>query len=198
MPLDNTMEYKELIDLMRRNRSYRRFDQSYRVTPGELDRIIEAVRYCASGRNMQPLKYREVEEPAETAAVFPLLAWAGYLKDWAGPEEGERPTAYLVQCLDRNLAQDCMCDDGLQLEALTLAAVSLGLGCCIIKSFDRAGLVRALGLPANLEPLYVLAIGRPVEEVEIEDMSDGDVRYYRTPDAVHHVPKRALSELIVR
>ncbi len=197
MPLDNTMEYKELIDLMRRNRSYRRFDQSYRVTPGELDRIIEAARFCASGRNMQPLKYRRVFAPGECARVFTLLVWAGYLRDWDGPEENERPAAYLVQCLDRNLAQDCMCDDGLQLEALTLAAVSLGLGCCIIKSFDRAGLIRTLGLPANLEPLYVLAIGRPVDEVEIEDMRDGDVRYYRTPDAVHHVPKRALSELTV-
>lgn len=192
------MEYKELIDLMRRNRSYRRFDPSRAIGPEELDSIISAACFCASGRNMQPLKYRRVFAPGECARVFPLLAWAGYLKDWNGPEEGERPAAYLVQCLDRNLAQDCMCDDGLQLEALTLAAVSLGLGCCIIKSFDRAGLVRALGLPANLEPLYVLAIGRPVEEVEIEDMSDGDVRYYRTPDAVHHVPKRALSELIVR
>lgn len=192
------MEYKELIDLMRRNRSYRRFDPSRAIGPEELDSIICAARFCASGRNMQPLKYRRVFAPGECARVFPLLAWAGYLKDWDGPEEGERPTAYLVQCLDRNLAQDCMCDDGLQLEALTLAAVSLGLGCCIIKSFDRVGLVRALGLPANLEPLYVLAIGRPVEEVEIEDMRDGDVRYYRTPDAVHHVPKRALSELTVR
>lgn len=192
------MEYKELIDLMRRNRSYRRFDPSRAIGPEELDSIISAACFCASGRNMQPLKYRRVFAPGECARVFPLLAWAGYLKDWNGPEEGERPTAYLVQCLDRNLAQDCMCDDGLQLEALTLAAVSLGLGCCIIKSFDRVGLVRALGLPANLEPLYVLAIGRPVEEVEIEDMRDGDVRYYRTPDAVHHVPKRALSELTVR
>lgn len=192
------MEYKELIDLMRRNRSYRRFDPSRAIGPEDLDSIISAARFCASGRNMQPLKYRRVFAPGECARVFPLLAWAGYLKDWNGPEEGERPAAYLVQCLDRNLAQDCMCDDGLQLEALTLAAVSLGLGCCIIKSFDRVGLVRALGLPANLEPLYVLAIGRPVEEVEIEDMRDGDVRYYRTPDAVHHVPKRALSELTVR
>ncbi len=192
------MEYKELIDLMRRNRSYRRFDPSRAIGPEELDSIISAACFCASGRNMQPLKYRRVFAPGECARVFPLLAWAGYLKDWNGPEEGERPAAYLVQCLDRNLAQDCMCDDGLQLEALTLAAVSLGLGCCIIKSFDRVGLVRALGLPANLEPLYVLAIGRPVEEVEIEDMRDGDVRYYRTPDAVHHVPKRALSELTVR
>ena len=44
----------------------------------------------------------------------------------------------------------------------------------------------------------VLAIGNPREEIAIETVGDdGDVRYWRDEDGVHHVPKRALEELIV-
>lgn len=191
------MEFKELIELMKRNRSYRRFDASRKVSSDELDEIIEVVRYCPSARNMQPLKYRKVTSRQELDTVFPLLKWAGYLTDWDGPVPAERPTAYLVQCLDTTLSQNCLCDDGLQLEALTLAAVSRGMGCCIIKSFDVPELVKYLNLPAHLKPMYVLAIGYPVEKVVIEDEKNGDIFYYRDAEAVHHVPKRPLAELII-
>lgn len=131
--------------------------------------------------------------------MFPLLGWAGYLKDWPGPEEGERPAAYLVQCLDTDLTRDCMCDDGLQLQAITLGAAAMGLGCCIIKSFNGGRLREALAIEERYEPLYVVAIGRPLEKVVIEDMAPGseDIKYYRTPDATHHVPKRQLPELLI-
>lgn len=192
------MNFNELSDLMKRNRSYRRFDASRKISDHELDQLVNVARYCPSGRNMQPLKYRKVFSQRELDQVFPLLKWAGYLTDWDGPAPEERPTAYLVQCLDTTLSQNCLCDDGLQLEALTLAAVSCGLGCCIIKSFDIPALLAALGIPEHLKPLYVLAIGHPVEQVAIEDIRDNDIHYYRDADAVHHVPKRPLPELLIQ
>lgn len=191
------MNFNELLDLMKRDRSYRRFDATMAISSDELDKLVNVVRYCPSARNMQPLKYRKVFSQEELDQVFPLLKWAGYLTDWDGPAPEERPTAYLVQCLDTTLSQNCLCDDGLQLEALTLAAVSRGLGCCIIKSFDIPALTSALNLPDHLKPLYVLAIGHPVEKVAIEDIHDNDIRYYRDSAAVHHVPKRPLPELLV-
>ena len=57
-----------------------------------------------------------------------------------------------------------------------------------------------LKLDNRFLPRYVLAIGYPAEDVRIEDMSgekDADFKYYRTPDGIHHVPKRPLSELII-
>lgn len=191
------MNFNELSDLMRRDRSYRRFDATRTISDQELDELVNVVRYCPSARNMQPLKYRKVFRKEELDQVFPLLKWAGYLTDWDGPSPEERPTAYLVQCLDTTLSQNCLCDDGLQLEALTLAAVACGLGCCIIKSFDIPALTAALGIPGHLKPLYVLAIGHPVEQVVIEDIHDNDVRYYRDSAAVHHVPKRPLPDLLI-
>lgn len=193
-------KFEELQELLRADRSVRRFDESRRVCETDLRAIVELTRYCASGRNMQPLKYRIVCDPAECDAVFPMLAWAGYLADWAGPEMGERPVAYIVQCLDTQYGENLLCDDGLHLQAITLGATAKGIGACIIKSFNVAGVVEKLGLADGLKPLYVLALGYPVERVEIEDTdgsADADIKYYRTADGVHHVPKRPLSELLV-
>lgn len=192
------MEYKELKELMKRNRSYRRFDESRRVSSEELEEIVDLCRYVASGRNLQPMKYRLVATQEECSKLFPSLKWAGYLPDWDGPEEGERPAAYIIQCLDTSLTTQPLCDDGLQLEALSLGAVSKGLGCCIIKSFNKKDIKECLNISEELDPQYVLAMGRPVEEVILEDMIDGDAKYWRTPDKVHHVPKRRLEEILVK
>lgn len=194
------MEYQEFRSLLERNRTYRRFDGSWRVSDADLCRLVELTRYCASGRNLQPLRYRPVTGETECAAVFPTLAWAGYYKEWAGPAEGERPTAYLVQCLDTRLTASCLCDDGLQLEAITLGATASGLGCCIIKSFNVKVLREVLRLPEYLTPLYVVALGKPAETVVLES-TDGtpcaNIEYYRDAQGVHHVPKRPLQELVI-
>lgn len=192
--------FEVLKELLKKDRSYRRFDENHIVDRETLLRIVELTRYCASGRNLQPLKYYIVNDGETSEKIFPLLKWAGYLQDWDGPENGERPSAYLIQCLDTTLTKNYLCDDGIQLQTLTLGAVAQGLGCCIIKSFDSIKLKEILGMPDHLEPLYVVAIGRPVEKVVIEDMDltdNRDIKYYRTPDGIHHVPKRALDELVL-
>ena len=183
--------------LLEKDRSIRRFDESRPVSPGQLLQLIDLTRYCASGRNLQPLKYRLVATPEECSRVFPLLAWAAYLSEWPGPEVGERPTAYLVQSLDTRLTQSCLCDDGLQLQAITLGATALGLGGCIIKSFNLTALRQTLALPDWATPLYVLALGYPKETVRLTGVENGNIKYSRNPEGVHFVPKRQLEDLII-
>ena len=185
-----------LKDLLLKNRSCRRFCQKERIPADELRRWVDNTRYCASGRNLQPLKYVLVHSEEGCAEVFPLLKWAGYMPDWDGPEEGERPAAYIVQLLDTTLTENPLCDEGLQLQALTLSAVEAGYACCIIKAFQADALHKVLHLPSHLKPCYVVAVGKGVEEVKLETMKDKQVRYWRTPDKVHHVPKRALEEIL--
>lgn len=190
-----------LQELLKRNRSVRRFDETRKIDRSILCELVSLVRFTASGRNAQPLRYHIVNGDENCNAIFPLLAWAGYFKNWDGPEPGERPVAYLVQCLDTRIGgSNCLCDDGLQLEAITLGATICGLSGCIIKAFNPNAVSLALGLPEYLIPRYVLALGFPKEQVVIEDMDgsdSADFKYYRTPDGVHHVPKRPLEELIV-
>lgn len=194
------VNFDQLRELMMKNRTVRRFRENEMVTPETLRKLVELTRFCPSGRNAQPLRYLIVTEEAERDTIFPLLKWAGYFTDWDGPEKGSRPAAYLIQCLDTDFGANCLCDDGLQLEAITLGMHTLGLAGCIIKAFDHVTLKSRLKLPANLEPRYVLALGYPAEEVVIEEMSgekDADFKYFRTPDGRHHVPKRPLNELLI-
>lgn len=197
---DNTVSFTALRDLLKADRTCRRFDEGREIGPDTLRSLVELCRFTASGRNAQPLRYRLVWDAGIRGRLFTSLAWAGYFKDWDGPAPGERPAAYMVQLLDTSFGANCLCDDGLQLQAITLGATALGIANCIIKSFDRAAVKETLALPDYLEPRYVLALGYPAETVVIEDMDgtrEADFKYYRTADGVHHVPKRPLDELIV-
>lgn len=194
----NTVTIDALEALLRADRSVRRFDASRRIHSNVLRRLVALTRYCASGRNLQPLKYLPVTDPSRCDAMFPLLGWAGYYAAWAGPSAAERPTAYLVQCLDESLTGNAMCDDGLHLQTISLGATALGLGCCIIKSFDAQKLSALLGLPDTMRPLYVLAVGYPAEKVKIVDMDEsGDYKYFRDADDCQCVPKRSADELLI-
>lgn len=194
------IDFESFRRLLIADRTVRRFRENEPVSDESLISLVELTRYCHSGRNAQPLRYFVVNDPETCEKVFPTLKWAGYFKDWDGPERGERPVAYLIQCLDTHYGSDCLCDDGLQLESICLGMQTLGLGGCIVKAFNAPMLSDALGIDARYKPRYVLAIGYPAEEVRIEDMNgdeDADFKYYRTSDGVHHVPKRPLSELLI-
>lgn len=195
------MNYQELNSfehLLLADRSVRRFKSDVEIQRELLERLVGLTRYCASGRNLQPLRYRIVDSPEEKDAIFPLLKWAGYYTEWDGPELAQRPAAYLIQCLDTNLTENCLCDDGLHLQAITLGATALGLGACIIKAFNAPALTEVLDLPEQLKPLYVLALGVPDEETMIVPMADGDYKYFRNEADAQCVPKRSLEELIIK
>lgn len=193
-------DFNKYRELLQKDRSVRRFEGNREVEEEALCKLVELTKYCASGRNLQPLKYRIVFSRNEREEIFPLMAWAGYLTDWPGPEDGERPTGYLIQCLDTRLTRNCLCDDGIQLQAITLGATAMGLGACIIKSFKVDEVKKKLDLPEWAEPLYIIALGYPKEEIRIETTDgslDADIKYYRTQDGIHHVPKRPMKELLL-
>ncbi len=181
-----------------KSRSYRRFYQDQRIPQEDFLTMVDAARVSPSGKNIQPLKYFIVSDTDLCDRVFSTLAWAGFLTDWDGPEEGERPSGYIVQLLDTNIATATICDEGITAQSILLQATELGWGGCIIASVKRDTLREILSLPAHLQIKNVLALGRPKEQVVLEDMQDGEYRYWRTPDAVHHVPKRSLEEIIIR
>jgi nitroreductase len=187
-----------LRDLLKQNRTYRRFDQTVKIAQEELEEWVAQVRFCSSGRNAQPLRYVIVNSDAMCEQVFPQLAWAGYLTDWSGPEEGERPSAYLIQLLDTRIVENCLCDDGLQIQTILLNAVEKGFGGCIIKAFKNEALREVLHLPEYMKIMYVIALGKPKEQVVLEEMQGENYKYWRDTEGVHHVPKRSKEELIFK
>jgi len=189
---------KMLAELVRKNRTYRRFYQDVPITRETLEELVDLARLAASGGNRQPLKYLLVCEPEKNALLFPQLVWAAYLKDWSGPEEGERPTGYVIILGDTEISKDFGIDPGLSCQNLLLGAVEKGLGGCILASINRKKIREIFNIPERYEILYVVALGKPKEEVVIEEVGpDGDIKYWRDENQVHHVPKRALKDIII-
>jgi nitroreductase len=187
-----------LRDLVLRNRSYRSFHQDVAVDMDTLRELVDLARLSASAANVQPLRYILSCDPARNSIIFSHLAWAAYLKDWPGPSEGDRPAAYVVVLEDTRLGHPLRCDHGIAAQSILLGAVEMGLGGCMIGSVDKKGLRQSLEIPDGLEILLVLALGRPKETVVLEAVgADGDIKYWRDSDGGHHVPKRALNEIIV-
>jgi len=187
----------KLEELLSRNRTRRRFDQTYQVDHAILERLVSFARLSPSGANRQPLKYIIVNKPEDCSRVFPYTAWAAYLKDWPGPADGERPSAYIIVLGDTQISESFGVDHGIAAQSIMLGAVEAGLGGCIIASVRKEGLRKELSIPERFEILLVLAIGKPVEEVVVEKIVNGDVRYWRDEKNVHHVPKRDIDELIL-
>jgi len=186
-----------LRDLVYRNRSIRRFDESQNIERSTLVELVELARHTASAANLQPLKYILSCDVETNTLIFPCLRWAGYLKDWDGPGPGERPSAYIVILGDTRIARAFDCDMGIAAQTMLLGAVERGLGGCIIATLSRETLRAGLGIPDHCELIAVIALGRPAEQVEIEPVGpSGEIKYWRDAAGVHHVPKRALSDII--
>ena len=185
-------------DLIRKNRSCRRFYQDFAVGRDTLEGLVNLARLSASAANRQPLKYILSGKPETNAAIFPCLTWAGYLKDWPGPDEGERPSAYIVMLADTRISRKIDCDHGIAAQSILLGAREAGLAGCIIALVDRKRLCERLGIPAVLKILLVIAIGKPREVAVIETIGPDDgIQYWRDKKGVHHVPKRKLADIIV-
>lgn len=188
------MELKELVI---RNRSCRRFSQTERLTTAMVAEWMDMARRTASARNMQSLKYVISCQQDTNEALFSQLKWAGYLPDW-NPSREEQPSAYVIFCNDKNLsATTPQIDLGIQAQTLLLAATESGYGGCILLAFDKVEISKILKLPKDIDPVLVVALGRPNERCVITSVENGDIKYYRDENGTHFVPKRSLEELII-
>lgn len=185
-------------ELIKRNRTYRRFYQEEKIDRNTLEELIDLARLSSSGGNLQSLKYILSYEQEKNDRIFPHLRWAGYLKDWDGPAEGEKPAAYLVMLGDKEISTNHFWDHGIACQSILLGACEKGLGGCMFGSIDRKGLIEALGIPDRYELILVIALGKPKETVVLEEVTDPkDIKYWRDEKGVHHVPKRKLEDIIV-
>ena len=186
-------------DLVLGNRSYRRFYQENAIDRDTLKELVDLARFSASGSNRQPLKYILTNEPENNALIFQHLTWAMALKDWSGPSEGERPSAYITILLDKEIGMSAArCDHGIAAQSILLGAREKGLGGCMLGGIKRDELRKDFEIPERYDILLVIALGKPKEKVVLEDMGpDDDFNYWNDNEDVHHVPKRRLDDIII-
>jgi len=191
------MEKKSIYELVMGNRSYRRFDGSVKVEMDTLKALVNLARNTASAANLQPLKYILSTDKEKNQEIFSCLAWAAYLTKWKGPEPEERPSAYIVIMGDKTITENFRCDHGIAAQTILLGAREQDLGGCIFAAINHKKLRQYLSIAPSHEVLLVIALGKPLEQVVLEEVKeDGNIRYWRDENGVHHVPKRPLEEII--
>lgn len=184
-------KHPSLDTLLRRNRSYRGYDPARRVTEEELRELVGVVGFTASGMNRQVLRFRIVPEADK---ILPYITLGAALPDEHLPKPGMEPSAFLVVCSTVPEDKVVDIDLGFAAQSILLKATEMGLGGIFILNFRKEAVKEALGLA--LEPVAIIAIGKPAESVFLLP-SDGDKLQYYRKEGIHYVPKLKTEHLII-
>lgn len=201
---DSTEERRRKLfkDLVKKSRSYRGYDESYRFTREELEEFVDCARYAPSSVNMQPFRYYLAWEMDEVRKIQKMTKWAKALPEIELPHPGKCPTGFIIICQDLNISQSLtrfQKDVGIVAQTILLAAAEKGLGGCMIGNYGAKTVTEGLELDENFAPMLIVALGKPDEKIIITEMEEGeDTNYYRDSEDVHYVPKRKLSDIIIR
>ncbi len=190
-----------LKDLVIANRSYRGFDESRTISKEELLDFVDHARLTPSSVNAQPLKYFLAYEKEVVDTIQPMTNWAKALPDITLPHEGKCPTAFIVICVDLHLGESVQRyqkDIGIAAQTILLAAAEKGLGGCMIGNYSAQDVKDGLHLPEHIAPVLIVALGKPDEEIVLQEIENGEsIAYYRDANDVHYVPKRKLEDIIL-
>lgn len=185
-------------NLVREARSCRRFVESKPLSANDLDWLVDCARLTPCARNAQQLRYMNIVNGPVLDKLFPLVRWAGALKDWGGPRAGERPTGFIAVLMPENGGDLACFDVGIACQTMQLAASSRGWGACMIYSFQRDEARQLLDVPQGHKIALLLGLGVAAETRKIVPVPEnGSLNYWRDDAGVHYVPKLSLEEIII-
>jgi nitroreductase len=185
----------KVYDTILRRRTIRKFKQDY-IPDDMLQKLVNAARVAPSAANLQPLEYIIVSDKEVVDEVFTTLKWAGYIAPLGNPLPGERPVAYVVVLINRNIKEHGgNHDSGAAIENMVLTAMEEGIASCWIASIEREKLKKKLNVPDYLEIDSVVALGYPLEESAEEEIVDS-IKYWKDNEGKMHVPKRKLTDIL--
>lgn len=188
-------------ELVKKNRSYRGYDESCRLTREELMELVDCARYAPSSVNAQPFQYYLVYEKEQVKQVLALTRWARALPDMQLPHEGTGPTSFIVICQDLRIGEAVaryQKDVGIVAQTMLLAATEMGFGGCMIGNYSAKTVKEVLMLEEHLMPVLIVALGKPQEEIKLTEALPGaEIAYYRDVHDIHYVPKRRLADIII-
>ena len=188
------MDIEEIIN---KRRTIRRFKQDP-ISMEILKKLINCARVAPMGSNIQSLEFIIVSDSKIREQLFPLVKWAASLpKNERTPEEGRRPTAYIIVLVNTNIKKNADFDVGAAVENILLGAVSLGLGSCWMGSIDREIIRELLSIPKHYDIKHVISLGIPDEQSFLESYKDS-FKYWKDEKGNMHVPKKALEDIIFK
>lgn len=148
----------ETVEAIRTRRCVREFTGEP-VGEDELDGMLEAARWAPSGLNNQPWRFMKIRDRSLISGLSELTKYRGLV---AGAQ------AILAVFLDHADMYDRVKDlqsAGAAIQNMLLAAHDMGLGACWLGEIlnRREDVERLLQVPADLELMALVAVGRPVE-----------------------------------
>lgn len=186
----------EVSQALKQRRTIRKFENK-KIPHEDLVKLVEYARCCAYPANVQPLRFKIIDDEKTLNEVFPCTKWAGYLADGA-PKEGEKPAAYIAVLGNKEVKGKFEVEAGCAICAMMTGAVDKGLGSCWLGAIKRDELLKIFGLDAEkYELLYLLALGYPKQKSRICEYN-GSVKYFEDENGIINVPKLSLDELIIK
>lgn len=189
-----------LENLLEIRRSYRKFDNSKKLTKDEINKILDSIKYSSCGKNKQDLRFISIESEKKVREVFNILNWAGNLPPEVGkPKDGEEPV-YIVAVLSKKTSTKLVeVDKGLAISNMTLTAIDMGIGSCIIANFSHEKLKNILNISDEFDANLVVAFGYPAIKSSIKEISLGeDVGYFLDDSGNYVVPKYKTEDIVKR
>jgi nitroreductase len=175
-------------------RTIRRFEPRS-IPKKALERCVDAARLSPSARNSQPLKFVVVDDKFLLSKVFPTLKWAGSIPDYK-LSDNEGPQAYVIILLDTKIRDEACHDVGIAAMSISMVASEEGLGSCIMGAVDRDSLRNVLKISEDLRIELVVSLGYPAHKSKVEEMKNGNVKYWMDEEGTFHVPKRDLKSIL--
>ncbi|MCB1693631.1 MAG: nitroreductase family protein [Pseudomonadales bacterium] len=173
----------EFRDVVKRRRMVRHFSTEP-VSHDALVRIVDAGSRGPSAGNSQGHDFVIVTEAGTRARIAALCGEQGYVRQGFDPFLSEAPV-HIVPCIreatyhERYQESDKVNDDGTEIEwpvpfwvmdggaavmLVLLAAVDEGLATAFVGTWELDGLRSELGIPADVTPLGVIALGHAARE----------------------------------
>jgi nitroreductase len=152
----------EFIDLAKRRYSARGFLPK-QIDDGKLLKVLEAGRVAPSAVNIQPWHFIVLKDDENKRRIYPA-----YKREWL-----KEAPVIIVICGDHSVSWKrsdgkdyCDIDIAIAVDHMTLQASELELGTCWVCNFDKNKVSQALNLPDSIEPIVILPLGFPSDNVD--------------------------------
>lgn len=182
-------------DAIMNRRTIRKFEQKP-IEHSILVKLVDCARMAAYAANMQPLRFKIIDDKKTIDKIFPHTRWAAMLQDGT-PSEEERPTAFIALVGDTSIKKSFECDAGSAATTMLLAAQEMGIASCWLGAINRSEIKSILELEDKYELLYLIALGYPMQKSRAVDAKNGDIKYFMGEDGELRVPKLPLDEVLI-
>ncbi|HIE13493.1 MAG TPA: nitroreductase family protein [Desulfotomaculum sp.] len=154
------------IEVIKRRSSVRQFSKEP-VSRSVIEQLLEAARWAPSAGNLQPWFFYVVTDPALRRCLMLAALKQEFIA--AAPvvivvcAEPARSARFYGE---RGRELYCLQDSAAATQNILLAATAKGLGSCWVGAFSEHQVRQCLGIPPELWPVALVALGHPAPGTE--------------------------------